>query len=271
MSYEQTTELSPTDRATLTLAVDALERTTLAGRLTTALGRPVELAGTMLPNVVRKSISGIATRALKVAMRVALTGLKSQKKTDNRAFHRTVAAAAGAAGGALGLASLAVELPVSTVIILRSIADIARSEGEDLSDPEAALACLQVFALDGRAQEADFSEGGYFAIRSMLAKSISEAASYVAQKGAADEAAPILLKLMGQIANRFGLVVSQKFVAQAVPIVGAVGGAAVNLTFLQHYQALAKAHFSIRRLERAYSPELVRAEYEKISAATPSK
>ena len=41
--------------------------------------------------------------------------------------------ASGAAGGAFGLATLPLELPVSTVIMLRSIADIAISEGEDLS------------------------------------------------------------------------------------------------------------------------------------------
>jgi EcsC protein family len=39
-------------------------------------------------------------------------------------------------------------LPASTVIMLRSIADIACSEGEDMSDPETALACVEVFALD---------------------------------------------------------------------------------------------------------------------------
>jgi hypothetical protein len=48
------------------------------------------------------------------------------------------------------LATLPIELPVSTIIMLRLIADIARSAGEDLSDPEAALSCVQVFALGGR-------------------------------------------------------------------------------------------------------------------------
>ena len=38
---------------------------------------------------------------------------------------------------------------MSTIIMLRSIAEIARSEGEDLSDPETALSCVQVFALGG--------------------------------------------------------------------------------------------------------------------------
>jgi hypothetical protein len=34
-------------------------------------------------------------------------------------------------GGGFGLAALPVELPISTIIMLRSIGDIARSEGED--------------------------------------------------------------------------------------------------------------------------------------------
>jgi hypothetical protein len=61
-----------------------------------------------------------------------------------------MAAASGAGGGAFGLPALPVELPVSTMIILRSIADIARSEGELITSPEAKLACIEVFALGGR-------------------------------------------------------------------------------------------------------------------------
>jgi EcsC protein family len=87
---------------------------------------------------------------------------------------------------------------MSTVIMLRSIADIARSEGEDLSDPEAALSCVEVFALGGRAGSADASESGYFAVRSMLAKTVTEAARFVAERGVIKEGAPILLKFVTQ-------------------------------------------------------------------------
>jgi hypothetical protein len=41
-------------------------------------------------------------------------------------------------------------LPISTRIMLRAIACIVQSEGEDLSDLETAPACMQVFALGGR-------------------------------------------------------------------------------------------------------------------------
>ncbi len=36
------------------------------------------------------------------------------------------------------------------------------------------------------------------------------------------------MRFTAQIAARFGLVVSQKVAAQAVPVLGAVGGATVN-------------------------------------------
>jgi EcsC protein family len=120
------------------------------------------------------------------------------------------------------LAALPVELPVSTVIMLRSIADIARSEGEDLSDPEAALSCVEVFALGGRAGSADASESGYFAVRGMLAKTVTEAARFVAERGVIKEGAPILLKFVTQVAARFGLVVTQKVAAQALPALALV-------------------------------------------------
>jgi hypothetical protein len=42
-------------------------------------------------------------------------------------LHRALVTASGAVGETFGLAALPVELPASTVIMLRSIADIARS------------------------------------------------------------------------------------------------------------------------------------------------
>src|SRR6201986_3032753 len=123
--------------------------------------------------------------------------------------------------------------------MLRSIADLARSEGEDLSDPEAALACVEVFALGGRAGSTDTSENGYFAIRSILAKTVAEAARFVTERGLINEGAPILLKFVTQVAARFGVVVSQKVAAQALPVVGALGGAAVNYAFIEHFHEIA--------------------------------
>jgi hypothetical protein len=76
--------------------------------------------------------------------------------------------------------------------------------------------------------------------------------------------APALVKLISAIAERFGVVMSEKAAAELVPVIGAVGGAFINTVFIQHFQDMAWSHFTIRRLERKYSPVLIQSEYEKI-------
>jgi hypothetical protein len=71
-----------------------------------------------------------------------------------------------------------------------------------------------------------------------------------------------LLEFVTQVAARFGLVVTQKVAAQALPVVGALGGAAVNYAFIERFQDVARGHFTVRRLERIYGKERVRAEYD---------
>ncbi len=83
----------------------------------------------------------------------------------------------------------------------------------------------------------------------------------------ANESGPALMRFAAQVAARFGIVVSEKVAAQAVPILGAVGGAAVNTVFMNHFQSTAPPHFIIRRLERTYGAPAVRAAYEIEKAA----
>jgi hypothetical protein len=247
-------------------AVHALEGNGFAARLTNLLGRQVEMVGRSLPAPARKLIARATEAALRTALRVAI-GTIDAKRPPRAAsgMHKALAAASGAAGGAFGLAAVTVELPVSTTIMLRSIAQIAREEGEDLTQPEAAIACIEVFALGGRAPgEAAALDSSYFAIRSMLAKTVSESARFILQRGLADETAPVLVRLVVQVAARFGLVVSQKLAAQAIPVIGAFGGAAVNVAFTEHFQTIARGHFTVRRLERAYGADAVRFEYERL-------
>lgn len=46
-----------------------------------------------------------------------------------------------------------------------------------------------------------------------------------------------------------------KVAAQALPVVGALGGAAVNYAFIEHFQDVARGHFTVRRLERLYGKD----------------
>ena len=51
----------------------------------------------------------------------------------------------------------------------------------------------------------------------------------------------------------------------SIPLVGALGGAAVNYAFIEHFQEVARGHFTVRRLERAYGKEAVRKAYERFA------
>lgn len=295
-SDQTTPTLSEEDLAALRRAVQALERPGLAARLSAAAGTPIELIGRSLPAPVMDVVAKSTESALRAAIRVALATLPkegaaegdpsvlpvTQPKGENRIMrligsgdgkHRAMAAVSGALGGAFGLATIAVELPVSTTLMLRSIAEIAREEGEEIGTPEGALACIQVFALGGGklATSADtgstLTESGYFAVRAALAKTMAEAAKYAGTIALADQSGPALMRFAAQVAARFGIVVSEKVAAQAVPILGAVGGAAVNTVFMSHFQTTARAHFTIRRLERRYGAPSVRAAYEIEKAA----
>lgn len=259
------TDMTAEDRDALQRAVQALENPSLAARLTNMVGKPIELIGYALPESASNAVSAATSKALEAGLKVALMTMRRDPRPGSQLLHRALATASGAAGGAFGLATLPIELPVSTIIMLRSIADIAQSEGEDLSDPEAALSCVQVFALGGRTGSDDASESGYFAVRGLLAKSVTEAARFVAQRGVVAEGAPIMVRFLTQVASRFGVVVSQKVAAQAFPVIGALGGAAVNYAFLEHFQDVARGHFTVRRLERKYGKEAVREEYTRLA------
>ena len=133
-----------------------------------------------------------------------------------------------------------------------------------MSAPQAGLACVEVFALGGEEDEEALFESGYFAVRAALAKSVSDSARFVASQGVGAQSAPAVVRLISQIAARFGLVVSEKIAAQATPVLGAIGGAAVNAAFAEHFQTLARGHFIVRRLEREHGPSLVAFEYQRL-------
>lgn len=269
MAIELLEGMTESDSTALKRAVQLLEHPSLAVRLANVVGKPIELVGYALPAFVSRFIAIATSNAIKRALRVALRTLSIAPHAESEQIHKALVAATGAAGGAFGIASLPIELPVSTTLMLRSIADIARSEGEDLTSSEARLACVQVFALGGRSDSADASESGYFAVRGILAKSVTEAARYIANRSLAEEGSPVLVRFIALVASRFGVVVTEKVAAQAVPVIGALGGAAVNYVFVEHFQDVARGHFIVRRLERTYGKDLVRRQYDRLAVRKP--
>jgi len=240
-----------------------LENPGAAMKVTNLIGLPVEKAFELLPRGFARIVSGSTRALLRVTLSVAAWTLSSRRtRPSTNGVHKFLATSSGAIGGFFGIAALPIELPISTMLMLRSIADIARSEGEDLWTPEARAACIQVFALGSRSPSDDAAETGYFAVRALLARTVGEAAEFVLEKGIVQEGAPVLVRFVAAVASRASVSVSEKAVLQAVPVIGAAGGAGVNLLFIAHFQRMARGHFIVRRLERTHGREAVRSAYE---------
>jgi hypothetical protein len=257
--------LSPRDLDDLARAKRLLTAPSLAVRLTDLVGRPIERGLALLPARAAGVVQHATHAALERALGVAIGSLdRSVGPFETERAHKLATVTTGAVGGLFGLPGLVVELPVTTTIVLRSIGSIARSEGHDLRDPAVRMACLEVFALGGRSASDDAAETGYYAVRAALAKLVTDAAQHVAQRGLGSRGAPVLIRFVERIATRFGLVVQEKLAAEMIPAVGAVGGAAINSIFTEHFQRVARGHFIVRRLEATHDPSTVREAWNHL-------
>jgi hypothetical protein len=258
-------DLAPPDLADLRKAKALLENPGMAARITHLIGMPIEKGFRFLPANWHAKIGGLTQAALLKAIKVAVFTMKTVPHEEaSNTWHKIAVAASGGIGGFFGLPALSLELPASTAVMLRSIADIARSEGEDIRQVTSQLACMEVFAFGGLGQEDRAAESGYFVTRAALTRSVAEAAEHIARKGLAEEGAPALVRFVMIIAQRFGIQVSEKMAAQSIPAIGAIGGALINTVFMDHFQDMARGHFIVRRLERKYGQEVVKAAYQAI-------
>ena len=256
---------SGSDLSDLKSAKWVLEHPGYAATLADWVGKPIEKVYKYLPDDWREKVNSAVQNSLLKGLEFTIHTMSDGRPHASRDWlHKMLVAGSGAAGGAFGFVALPVELPISTCLILRSIADIARSEGHDLSRLEVRLSCLIVLALGGRSDKDNAAESGYWVVRAALARAVSEAAAFIAERGAVEEGAPPLVRLILAIAARFGVIVGEEVAAKAVPILGAAGGATINFLFMAHFQDMARGHFIVKRLEDKYSSEAVMNQYNAL-------
>jgi len=266
-----TLTLTEDEHKELSKAKTILENPSFAIKASNYLGRPIEFA---IEKIDSKLLNEATSKALRKSLDIAVSTIDNKKKatSTSKLFHKTLVAGSGAVGGFFGLATLAVELPVSTTIMLRSIADIAKSQEHDLSNMAVRLSCLEVFALGSDKTDSDnAAESAYYSTRATLAlemkaalKAVEKMSTKAIQDALQRGQMPLLIKFIGTIASRFGLTVSEKLIAQTIPIIGSAGGAAINLMFIQHFQDMAEGHFTIKRLEKKYGEEAIEKAYNEI-------
>ena len=264
--------LSADDLATLRRAKHELESPALTMKLASIVGSPMEKLISRMPSIASDKVNDATQLALRKCLQIALRTLGRPmggaplgvSDRPSNLLHKFAVATTGAAGGAFGLFALPVELPVTTTLMFRSICDIARSEGEDLTSVDTQLQCLTVLGMGGTSKADDDADYGYFIMRGALAQAVSKASSEIATKGFTTHGSAALLRLLNTIAARFSVQVSEQIAAKSIPAIGAVLGAMVNTVFIDHFQQVAHGHFTVRRLERQYGTDAVQTAYQAI-------
>lgn len=265
------------DTADLKRAVALLETPSVTIRIVNLVGVPIEWGVSRLPKSTLKKVQAIAQAALRKSVSVALKTMGDTSTSDSSTrLHKMAAAATGAVGGFFGMSALAIELPITTTIMMRSIVDVARSEGFLVTDLDVQKACVEVFALGGKSVEDDAADSGYYTSRGMLTETVRQTTKELVElagkrggEGAAkamgsSQIGSSLAKLIDAVATRFGVVITEKMAAQIVPVLGAATGAAINAVFTDHYQDMARGHFIVRRLEEKYGDEAIEAAYREL-------
>jgi hypothetical protein len=264
--------LTRTELKDLEIARSLLENPGFTMRMANLIGLPIEKGFALLPGGWNDAVNKATRTALMKALQLAVVSLgKRGRRSSREFFHKILVGTSGGIGGAFGLAALPVELPLSTAIMLRSIADIARSEGHDISLLKTRLECLEVFAFGSKQETDNAAESAYWITRAALGKTLTEATSHLTGKGAVDLTAPAVIRLVNSIASRFGVMVSEELAAKALPVIGAAGGSIVNILFIDHFQDMARGHFIVKRLEARHGIATVRDIYERMKLEAPPK
>lgn len=214
-------------------------------RLISRLGGSLENQLSTLPDGVRSQIERLTAQALETSYGLASRGPDLGQRTP-----MVVAMAAGAAGGAGGLATSLAELPVTVTLFLNTIRSVAREAGLDPDEDWVRAECLQVFAAGSPLAQDDGVNTSFIASRLALSGSAMQS-------------------LIISIAPKLAAVLGQKLAAQAVPILGAVSGAALNAAFLSYYREVARVRFELVKLGRLHGSEAVEAEFR--IAVTPPR
>ncbi|OYW60677.1 MAG: staphylolytic protease PREPROENZYME LASA [Rhodobacterales bacterium 32-66-7] len=210
-------------------------------RLVNRLGGSFEAQFALVPEAWRQQIEAAVSNALYVAYDMAGRAPELGPRGQVAAVM-----ASGAAGGVGGLATTLAELPVTVTVILSTIRAAASEAGLDPDEPWVRAECLRVFASGGPLSADDGIDTSFLTARMTLT-------------GTA------LQSMIAKIAPKLAAVFGQKLAAQAVPVLGAVSGAALNAAFLSYFREMAHVRFALVRLAATHGAEPVLTAFREAS------
>ncbi|MUU79161.1 EcsC family protein [Winogradskyella endarachnes] len=271
--------ISAEDKDALINAKASMHNLSWAIKNVNKVGNTVETSVKFVPEKILLKVKKITESVLLKVVQANLLTIQKNKtfKKPSKKTYKGIVTGTGAISGffgastGFGTAIFVSEVTLTTKFLMRTIMDIARSEGEDIYTLEGQMACLQVFALGGGSKNDDDLEASYYTTRLALNSTINNVSASGIKvtleslaKGAGVLGSNAIGNFLSKIATRLSLLISEKFLAQAVPVIGALGGGGLNYVFVDHFQKMATAHFTVRRLERKYGETVVKHAFQTI-------
>ena len=218
------------------------------------LNAPAETLLQRLPETSRARLELATIRGLEAAMSAA-SGTRALIGDQPAWVNRAGATAVGVMGGFGGLSTALAELPVTVIMLMRSVMAVAAEHGFDPDGAQSRKDALLVFAADGPlARAAQRPDLTFLSSRVTL----TGANVYVG---------------IGLVAPRLAAVLGSKLASQTLPVLGAATAAASNYAYAGYYTQMAHVVFGLRRLSaQTHRPwaelvELLEARMEQQPAA----
>jgi hypothetical protein len=209
--------------------------------LVNRLGGTLERQMALVPQTLRSQLERGVAAALTMAYAAAGPGMRVTQAMGPRGG-TWAAMASGAMGGAGGVPTALAELPVAITLLFGAIREAARAEGFDPEDPAVRAECIRVFGAGSPLAADDGVNTSFLSARLTLT-------------------GPALQKMIATVAPKLAVAMGQKLAAQAVPVLGAVSGAALNAAFLSYYREIAHVRFGLLRLTVLHGAEPVMAAF----------
>src|SRR6266700_260026 len=168
--------------------------------------------------------------------------------------------AEGIPGAQLVIPSLILtDVTSSMTLLSRHTCRIATAYGYSSKKPENLPHLMAAMA-----PQSDTSDEGYLALKTAVVTSIRESGQFMARTAGGlldrqllEREAPQMIRLITYVADRLGVVMTQKELGVLVPIAGAVLNSSINVAFQQVGHNTAKDYFRRVILEDRYGEELV--------------
>jgi hypothetical protein len=204
-------------------------------------------------------------------------------------FERSHALLLGAEGAALGAATtlsetipfaflalptlVAADVSASMTLLARHASRIATSYGYAPSVPE-----NRVHIIAAMAPQGDSPDEGYFAAKAAAVETMVEAGHFLARRAGKNMTrrllegeAPKIVRLLHYVANRIGVVLTEKELGMLVPVAGAALNAGLNVAFQKIGHTAVKDYFRLMILEERYGEAAVRGHLDAMIAARRAK